>query len=336
MLNENEIITITDTFFPAGKGRLSTPFSHDAEVCSFKGGTLLFTTDEFSDEDLFPCGNPFALGWNIATGAISDIIATGGIPEYYAHALTVGSNWRVPYLKSFCNGVSRVLKNYGVTFIGGDAGKAPVYRCTATVIGKPIRKAVGRRGASAGDYIFCSGRLGGGNFNAALSLYGSEGIMASFANRNVVRFTILKAYAPIIAHCASSCIDTSDGCFRAIETLAQQNMNGYAITHVPLMKRGVIAAKMLSMPVPLLFFAECGEYELLFTIPPERVNAMQKMASSQHCSPIYLGKVTGTPDKKTIHFGKSVFNGASMTIRARDFNNPKSYLKEMIRWINDH
>jgi thiamine-monophosphate kinase len=335
LLNENEIITLVNSFFPAGKGRLSTPFSHDAEVCSFNDGTLLFSTDEFSDEDLFPSGNPFVLGWNIASGAISDIIATGGIPQYYAHALTVGDDWNTSYLEQFCRGVSQVLKNYDVTFIGGDAGKAPAYRCTASVIGKPVHEAVGRKGASPGDHIFCSGRLGGGNFNAALSLYAGKGRSALLTNRNVVRFSILKAYGSIIAHYASSCVDTSDGCFRAIETLAEQNMNGYSITDVPLLKRGAIAAKMLSLPVPLLFLAECGEYELLFTVPPEKVDAMKNTAHSLHCSPIYLGKVTGSPGNRTIHFGKSEFNSASMTIRGRDFNNPESYLKEVIRWIND-
>jgi len=333
MLSEEEVISVVNDCLPSGKGRISIPFSHDAEVCSFTGDRLLFSTDEFSDEDLFPDENPFALGWNIAAGAISDIIATGGIPEYYAHALTIGRNWDIPYLKKFCNGVAQVLSRYDVTFIGGDTGKAENYRCTSSVIGKPIGNSIGRVGASASDLIFSSGRFGGGNFNAALSLFGGNGPAVKLANLNAVKFSTLPLYASLIMQFASSCIDTSDGLFLSVETLAGQNNLGYSIEKIPLLKRGIVAAKVLSLPVPLLFFAECGEYELLFTVSPENVQAMKAAAQKLGCSPLCLGKMMAKYDERKIRFGASTFNGTSMNIYGRDFIDPKDYLKEVTKWI---
>lgn len=336
MLSEKEIIATVNECLPSGKGRLSTPHSHDAEVCLFNGDRVLFTTDEFSDEDLFPDQPPFILGWNIAAGAISDIIATGGHPEYYAHALTIGSNWDVPYLKEFCRGVSKVLGKYGVTFIGGDAGKSEKYRCTASVVGKPIRKSVGRSGASSGDFIFSSGGFGGGNVNAAISLYGGKGPLSGLSNVSVVKFHILYSYASLIAQFASSCIDTSDGFFRSLETIAERNNLGYFVEKIPLLKRGIVAAKIVSLPVSLLFFAECGEYELLFTVPQKKVQDMYTVAKKVHCAPLYIGKMVSQPDKRQIHFGKSRFNGAAMNINGRDFADPKDYLREVTLWIHSN
>ena len=150
MISEKAICELFSSMLPSG--RANDCFESDAEIISLNGTPNgLFTTDEFSAEDLFRENDPYLLGWNIAAGAISDILACGGVPLYYAHALTVDPRWDAAYLRGLGTGVRDVLKATGARFIGGDCGRSEVWRCTVSVIGWCEGAPVRRRGARPGD-----------------------------------------------------------------------------------------------------------------------------------------------------------------------------------------
>ena len=72
---------------------------------------------------------------------------------------------------------------------------------------------------------------------------------------------------------ASCCIDTSDGVCAALNALADLNACGYAVANLPYLAAGLGFCRRASLPGTLLFLGECGEYELLFTVRPERDEA---------------------------------------------------------------
>ena len=149
MISEKAICELFSSMLPSG--RANDCFESDAEIISLNGAPNgLFTTDEFSAEDLFRENDPYLLGWNIAAGAISDILACGGVPLYYAHALTVDPRWDADYLRGLGTGVRDVLQATGARFIGGDCGRFEVWRCTVSVIGWCEGAPVRRRGARPG------------------------------------------------------------------------------------------------------------------------------------------------------------------------------------------
>ena len=330
---EHAVIELISREIPSGPGRLSTTFTHDAELCAFPGGNLLFTTDEFSGEDHFPVANPFCLGWNITAGAISDIIATGGTPLYYAHALTVDSRWDEPYLRQFCRGVRTVLQHYGTCFIGGDIGTASTFRCTASVIGRPSSRPLCRKGAAPGDLLYLSGKIGAGNFNAALSLFGDSSLRTRLATRGTMRFSLLDICGPVVARYASACIDSSDGVFVAADTLADVNNVGYRIGTLPCITRGKAAARLLHLPETMLFFGECGEYELLFTVHPADEEALLDDLRSHRCSAYRIGEVVEPPSVRNIRDGKIRIDCRGPVPRGRDFSETGEYLKALHTWI---
>jgi len=164
---EKDVIKIINEIMPRSILQINKPFEMDSEAIELKheGRHLLFSTDEFSEEDMFMEQDAFALGHNIAVGTLSDIYASGGIPKYYAQSLTINEMFTAEYLRDFHEGVAAVLRQANVAFIGGDFGKSHIWRCTSSAIGF-AEKILKRSGAKVGDSIYITGEIGSGNMQA--------------------------------------------------------------------------------------------------------------------------------------------------------------------------
>lgn len=304
-MKERELIELLSRRMPRAKAQVNGLFESDSEILRFGDQYLLFSTDEFSDEDLFSTKDPYALGHNIACAALSDILASGGQPLYYAHSLTVDERFHTRYMERFSDGVGDVLREAGAAFIGGDFGRAKHWRCCASVIGT-TDKPVLRSGAGEGDYIYLTGPVGAGNMQAALGLYHLPftGIIPDF--------TLRMGALEDIRACATSCIDTSDGLFGAVRTIAGMSGKGFALEQIPYLSSGKILAKLARLPLSMLALCECGEYELLFT-SPEKLPYLN------------IGRITAAG--MTIG-GKDV---SHIDLSARSHQDLSSYLKEVKR-----
>jgi thiamine-monophosphate kinase len=308
-MQEESLVERLCRLMPRAPEQVNRVLEADAEILETSrlgNAHLLFSTDEFSDEDCFLMQDAHALGRNIACAALSDILASGGRPLYYAHSLTIDARFDEAYLTRFYEGVAETLVLAGAYFIGGDFGRARDWRCAVSVIGG-AEKPVLRSGAREGEYFYITGPVGAGNLQAALALHdlpGSRFLAPNFSLR-------IEALPDIAAH-ATSCIDTSDGLFNAACTLARMSDCGFALENIPYLPAGEKLAKFLALPVSMLAFCECGEYELLFTSPAELPYRK-------------IGRVTRT--------GR-IFNGRNVERpfpRARAHADRQSYLDEMKR-----
>jgi thiamine-monophosphate kinase len=327
MISEKTICRLLSSLLPAGRD--NGCFESDAEVIGIHGHTCLFTTDEFSAEDLFREARPYDLGWNIAAGCISDIFACGGSPLYYAHALTVNELWDASFLGKFGAGVRDVLNATGTRFIGGDVGRSPVWRCTGSVIGSCEGRRVSRCGAAVGDAVYVSGALGAGNLEAALSLTPELAIGARHRSN---RFALRQRESAVLREYASACIDTSDGAWAAVNSLADLNRCGYALQDPPYLAAGLQVLEALRLPQTLLFLGECGEYELLFTIPPGREGSFLAAARASGCSFHRLGRMGPRWQRVLYENGRRLDLG-SLRIQARDFESPRAYLAALAQGL---
>jgi thiamine-monophosphate kinase len=349
MMSERSICELLSSMLPSG--RLNECFESDAEVIELNGARCLFTTDEFSAEDLFREDNPCALGWNIAVGAISDILACGGVPRFYAHALTVDARWDKAYVTRFGEGVRDVLEATGARFIGGDCGRAREWRCTASVLGTCEQAPVLRRGAAAGELIYLSGRIGAGNLEAALrENLGQPVGRAVPASRNTLpiahaggspgrltlpqssnQFVLRLRESALMRQYATACIDTSDGVWSALDTIANLNACGYAVAGLPYLEAGRRFCATAGLPESILFFGQCGEYELLFTIKPEREPAFLNEARQNGLAFCRLGQLT--PAGRVLREKDGEVDLASLDLQARDFASPQEYLAALLGWL---
>jgi len=308
-------------------------FETDASSFTASDGNLLFSTDEFSDEDNFRSHNASALGWNVSAATISDILAAGGLPLFYGHSVTLQDDWDDQFINNFSKGIARCLSQAGAAFIGGDLGMSDIWRYTGIAIGKKEAD-LSRRGAKAGDLIYMTGNVGAGNLEAALRLNSSSPSLKALLNMVNVNFPLRIKEASLIRKYAHCCIDSSDGVFRALSDLTRLSGQGFILHEISYHPQGMLACKILGKPEEVLFLGECGEYELVFTIPPESEHGFLTEAKEQRLLYNKLGVITS--DKKLIlQNGNKSLDLCGYKLFARNFKDVKEYISELSKFIED-
>ena len=326
---ELQIRRITE-ILPVAPERITPVYAADCELALIDGVSLLCSLDDFSSEDLFRTDNPERLGWNIACAALADVFACGGIAMLYSHALVPAPNWDDNFLLAFTKGVATALRGCGAGFLGGDMGHGKEWRYTSQVIGRPRERMVDRRGARHGDGLYLSGRIGLGNLEAALRLYGNNPLLQKAFSVYQPKFRLVHQESELVARYASAAIDTSDGLASGIVQLADQSQVGFQIGDIPDHKLAGIASRLLRKPLILLALGGCGEYELLFSVPPEREVSLQEEARRKKLSIFRIGSITGGPEaSRSLGDTQQTVDLAQPLPRARDFASLPEYLQAL-------
>ena len=332
MSKEQEMIEVIHKPMPRSASQRNKLFEADSEIVDFHGQSLLYNIDEFSEEDLFRDEDPYVLGWNMATGSISDILASGGKPKYYAHSLVMQSSWTKDYVEKLSLGIAEVLKEVGAAFIGGDFGISQTWRYTGSVIGDLEGPPMLRSGANVGDGIFITGPIGRGNVEAALVLYAENPLVKHLTGRWRNSFRLRCKEAEVIKRHSCCCIDTSDGVFNALNAISEMSKTGFVVGNLPYVKSGLLLAKALNVPKEMLFLGECGEYELLFTLSKEAEEEFFKEALEKKLKFYKLGDVKEEGSKVLWERGRKI-DFMTYELRARDYIDPKDYLRAVAHFI---
>jgi thiamine-monophosphate kinase len=314
-----------------GKDSPVPGFETDASTFRPGDGELLFSTDEFSSEDNFRRHNPSDLGWNLAAATISDIHAAGGIPLFYGHSVTVQSDWDEYFIHRFSEGIAHCLSLSGAAFLGGDLGMSDHWKYTGIAIGKKLAS-LNRIGARASDLIYMTGDIGSGNLEAALRLYSNNPVLKPLLSLVHVRFPLRNRESVLVRKYANCCIDSSDGLFRALQDLASFSKTGFRIKHPNFHPQGLAACKLLGKPEEILFLGECGEYELVFTIPPAKENDFLAEATSLGLKFSKLGEITAEQDF-LLENKNRITDLSGYTICARNYRDVKEYISEIVHFI---
>lgn len=326
-LEENIIRTIRK-ILPKSNLQINELFESDSEILKFGKEKLLINIDTFSKEDNFYENDFYTLGWNLAVGGISDILANGGTPVFYGHSLAIKKDWDKSKIEKLMQGVKSVLRQTGTHFIGGDFGVQSDWSYTAVVIGKFNNNCLLRKNAKQGDLICISGKIGAGNLEAAINLFNKEKKINFIKNKFQIRLKESK----LIKEYSKCCIDTSDGVFNALNTISKQSNTGYIIHDIPYIKKGFIVSKLFSLPYELLFLCECGEYELLFSIPKEKEINFFNEAKKKKLKFYKIGIITDFKKKILMNKNKKI-DLSTINVRARDFNYIKDYINHLINCL---
>lgn len=332
-MKEQEIARIITEQMPQNPLR-KTGLNHcDAEHLQGDGINLLVTTDEFSSEDLFREHNASTLGWNIAVASLSDIYAAGGKPFQLTHAVKVPPHWDESYIRSFSRGVAEVLEKTGTGFLGGDLSAGAEWSYTATVLGKPPAFPLLRTGIQSGDRIYISGKLGAGNFEAALQLYKDHPLLGPLSRIIPNRFPLRDKESCLLLPWAAACIDTSDGVFSSLNTLADLNGLGFTVENLAIKSFPATLSRLVRKPDLLLFLGGAGEYELLAAIPKDKEEDFLKQAENKRLPFYSLGYFTEHRERLLHYKGKKI-DLRPFIVSNRDFKHPKELLNFLIKEIN--
>jgi len=246
MLNELDLLRSLLPTLAQGKGVVAGP-GDDCAILE-TGGTMLqlAAVDQLIEGVHFlPETDPAAAGAKLMNRNLSDIAAMGGIPRFALLTIAAGA-WSEERVLTFCRGAERAGRAAQVSIVGGDLAALPEkgFCATLSILGEvEPGKAVLRSGASAGEVLYVTGRIGN-----------------SFYSGRHLTFTPRLAEGRALAGRATAMLDVSDGLLLDAARLA---------------KASKVALKIDLNKIPLhadasapQAWSDGEDYELLFCAPP--------------------------------------------------------------------
>ncbi len=254
-LGEEALISRLIAQIPSHPSVLQGPGDDCAVIetgCEF--WSLLKTDSMVEGIHFSPGTDPQRVGRKAMNRALSDIAAMGGLPGQAVIAISLNEERSVDEVEGWYVGLLRAASESGVAIVGGETTRLPGSGAVLTVslLGTVEPECcVPRSGASAGDLIAVTGRLGG-----------------SFVSGRHLDFIprVREARWLVKNACPTAMMDLSDGLGSDLPRLADASGTGYRIDRSAIpCHEGVSVEQAI---------AEGEDYELLLCIHPKRFQKM--------------------------------------------------------------
>lgn len=281
--NSGEFGIIEKYFAPLSKN-IKTTFGlkDDAALLDVPAGQqLVLAKDALIAEAHFFADDPADLvARKLLRTNLSDLAAMGAKPLGYLLATAWNADTDEDYIKSFARGLRQDQEEYGITLLGGDTVKiSGPLSFSLTAIGTvKAGQAIRRSGAEPGDRLFVSGTLG----DSALGLKVKAGQLEFSSNDHkdylVDRYLLPRprvALGQILTGYASACLDISDGLLADLGHLTAESGVSAVIdpSLLPLSEAAKVALQAENGDFSSVLSGG-DDYELLFAVPPQKVDAM--------------------------------------------------------------
>ncbi|MHB1529986.1 MAG: thiamine-phosphate kinase [Acidiferrobacteraceae bacterium] len=272
------------------------------------GMELAVSTDTLVEGVHFPEGtHPSDLGYKALAVNLSDLAAAGADPAWFLLNLTL-PKMDAEWLSGFSEGLFQLARDCRIALVGGDTTRGPL-SVTITVHGfVPQGGAIRRRGARPGDIVYVTGFLG--QAMLGLKCWRREiDLPEEFLPEAMGRFLrpaprIDEARA--LRGLASAGIDLSDGLAADLGHLLEESEVGARIWLERLPVSPAYDSVFGSMGWdPAL--AGGDDYELCFTLPPERRRAFHGRFVSFNCGFTEIGEIEAEPGLRLVGAGGSPY-----------------------------
>lgn len=260
------------------------------------GQELILTCDWFLEgthflRDRHP---PDSVGWKCLARALSDVAAMGGAPRCFLLSLALPVSHTGRWLDGFLSGLRRASRTFGCVLAGGDTTRGREILVHITAVGElQTRRAVPRSGARPGDCIYVSGNLG----EAGLGL---EIVRRSRRPANPENPLLKKHLYPQVRlalgqwlankRLASAMMDLSDGLSSDLPRLCAASRVGARLESARIPRTGNSPARKLGLDPLDLALHGGDDYELLFTVPPQKAKTLPSVIQGIKLTPI--GRIT--------------------------------------------
>ena len=142
-----------------------------AVIAPAPGLEYVMTVDMLVEGRHFRAGaDPRGIGHKTLAVNLSDLAAMGALPRFVLLAGALPES-DPDWVAAFMEGFDALAREYDVELIGGDTTRGPRTLCVTAIGELPGGTAITRSGASPGDVVYVSGRLG----DAALALAARDG-----------------------------------------------------------------------------------------------------------------------------------------------------------------
>ncbi|MCQ8231932.1 thiamine-phosphate kinase [Pectobacterium carotovorum] len=239
---------------------------------------LAVSTDTLvSGVHFLPDIDPADLGYKSLAVNLSDLAAMGADPAWLSLAITLpksNSQW----LSAYSDSLFELLDYYGMQLVGGDTTRGPL-SLTLTIHGLvPAGRALTRRGARIGDWIYVTGSLGDSAAGLAILQNTLHVDDEETRQRLIQRHLrpqprILQGQA--LRDLASSAIDLSDGLISDLQHILKASECGARI-NLDAIPQSDWLRSCVDEEQALRWALSGGEdYELCFTVPEINRGALE-------------------------------------------------------------
>jgi thiamine-monophosphate kinase len=244
---------------------------------------------------------PEGLGHKLLAVNLSDIAAMGGTPTDAVISLAVPINHDVGYLERLYNGLYACADRFGVAIVGGDTTRSNnqlVLNITLTGH-MDLAHVCYRSGAQPGDLIYVSGTLG--DATGGLSLIRDKVEMNQTHRTHLLRKfhrpeprlelgqTLSKTGA------ITAMMDISDGVASDLRHICQRSSVSATLqaSTIPLSEASLRFCEKTKKDAIQLALSGGEDYELLFTIKPDRAKEIENLVQkSDHPQITCIGQIT--------------------------------------------
>lgn len=263
----------------AARGDVVLGIGDDAALLAPPPGMLLaVATDTLNIDVHFPGETAAAdIGWKALAVNLSDLAAMGAQPAWATLSLSL-PHADTAWVDAFLDGFLELAARHGVALVGGDTTRGPLSVCV-TVHGFVAPDAALRRaGARAGDDVWVTGSLG--DAAAALVQWRAGGAadapLRARLDRPTPRVEAGLGLASGIAHAA---IDLSDGLLADLGHICAASGVGADIDLSALPASEALSSRFGTEARHAAQATGGDDYELCFTAPPSRREAVAALAA---------------------------------------------------------
>lgn len=298
--------------------RIALSIGDDVAAVTSDEDLILISGDITHAHTHFPRGSPpYLCGWYAAAVNLSDIASKGGKPLGMLLNIALPPDFPLEWFRDLLRGFNDCSKEFGAPVIGGDTKYSGGLMLAPTVLGSVRRdRFISRKGCEVGNIVCVTGNLGGsyGSFRSIEDYLrerdrdnGGDGDGYWYVEKDRNIHSSYERLLKIMPHveagrtlsemsCATCGMDNSDGLAMSLYELARQNGTGFLIETKslpidPLLDRiGLTPGEALEAAL-----YEGGDFGLVFTVPPDRMESVNRRFDGQKGLPPVseIGRVTG-------------------------------------------
>ncbi len=236
------------------------------------GSTLVAAVDTIVEGVHFPVGTDARdIGYRAMAVNLSDMAAMGAAPAWALLSLSLPKS-EPAWLEGFAAGLYELADRHNVALVGGDTVRGPLV-LTVQILGLlPAGKALRRSGAKPGDLVYVSGVPG--EAAAGLAVIQKEmagGDAVAFLQQRFLRPEPRVALGRALLDVASAAMDVSDGLLTDLGKLCRASGCAASLDLESLPSSPQMHSLFDDAACDRFALAGGDDYELLFTVPPDRV-----------------------------------------------------------------
>lgn len=255
----------------------------DCAVLKISDKFLVLTVDEIVENThfLMSFSTPELLALKLTRASVSDIYAMGNCkPVCCLVSAGLKKDLDESWFKRFVKALKKECRNYDMPLAGGNMARSENLHFAMTVIGIATGKIIKRKGAKENELVYAIGKMG--NSKAGLELLLSQKLKYSSLEKSLMdsfwKPEIFKKEAVIISEFATSMLDNSDGLYKSLEIISNQN-NLKVIVEINenFASKSLLNWAMKNNKDWREYVLKGGEdYNLIFTIKPSDKEKLEK------------------------------------------------------------